>query len=126
VAEVTAAVEQFATDQRPEIRRYADENVAREILNNLIGTWMRYPEKESLLALQPVCASDDLSNAGARSIVEPWPLRDAALVLVPARLRRTLGLTLKLPRWPEASFSKAAAVTKLLLRFDKATRKFVS
>ena len=71
------------------------EQVAVEILNTLIESWICFPNSMSLDVLELVQASEDQNNAGERFLAEPWPLGDAALALVPLPLRALLGVQAK-------------------------------
>ena len=125
VARLAARVEQFCIGQKVDVRQYADDLVAMEVLSTLIENWMYFPSVSSLEVLDLIKASEDQNNAGERPIAEPWPLSDAALALVPLLLRAMFRSKPIEPRWPEASMLRASLLSKLLLELKQTIKKIM-
>jgi hypothetical protein len=102
VGHIAKAIEAFCSEcLEPEI--YSDERSAQSLLNTLIKAWFAFPRKGALPILAQIDVSSDPNNLGADHMIKEYSLRDAAIILLPGRMRSALKLSVPPRFWPEAS-----------------------
>jgi FMN phosphatase YigB (HAD superfamily) len=105
--QIANAVEAFCIEQSANAMDYAEDRIARSLLEALIEAWCAAPHKKALRVLEEGCGyarnHGNPIDDGTAALIEPWQLADALKNLVPGRLRQRLGMTVPNGLWPEAS-----------------------
>ena len=114
VRKVEQAVEAFCSEHRDCAEKYADDAVAREIIDALIKTWFANPSRAALEIFAHVKVADDMNNSDARPLLEPWRLLDAAKMTIPVRWHRRLRIKVHYPPWPEAALQHNGPLAAIL------------
>jgi FMN phosphatase YigB (HAD superfamily) len=111
---VTEALERFCVTCAPDVHSYTNSDVARALIETLIGEWCAAPSQEALCALREIAVSEDANGFGQRPLIEVWPLSQALGHLLPYRWRRKLQVDL--PIWPEAAALDSRVGSRVLLQ----------
>jgi hypothetical protein len=123
LVDVAEALGDFCQFVKDEAQHYAQESVARTIVDNLVSEWSKLPDQTSLSALRGIFVSHDANNHGAEPLVGGWRFSEALKDILPYRLRKTLGIEVHVPYWPEAATLLARPETAALLKLRRAVDK---
>ena len=116
VDKVVGELEKFCAEHRRNAILYADDSVARELIDSLIRVWCSDPSKAAVNSLGDVTVGDELNDTDSQLLVEPWQLHGAAKNLLPSRIRKFVGISVQSPVWPEAALQRTGLATMGLLR----------
>ena len=122
VDKVRQAIEEFCYTCRDDVLMYSEDTTARELIDSLLESWCGGPDRAALEMLEQVSVSGDSNNLDVRPLVEPWTLREAAMGLLPERLRLALKMTIWKPLWPEAALCRTEGLSAGLVRFRQKIR----
>ena len=116
VDKVVRELERFCAEHRRDAILYADESVARELIDSLIRVWCSDPSKAAVDSLGDVTVGDELNDTDSQLLVEPWQLHGAAKNLLPSCIRKFAGISVQSPVWPEAALQRTGWAAMGLLR----------
>ena len=116
VDKVVRELERFCAEHRRDAILYADESVARELIDSLIRVWCSDPSKAAVDSLGDVTVGDELNDTDSQLLVEPWQLHGAAKNLLPSCIRKFVGISVQSPVWPEAALQRTGWAAMGLLR----------
>ncbi|HUY37280.1 MAG TPA: hypothetical protein VMV13_00545 [Candidatus Binataceae bacterium] len=120
VGRVAAELERFCTEHRRDATLYTNDRVARDLMDTLIRAWYSDPSKAAVDSLGQLLMDDALNDDDSRPLIEPWRLQTAAKNLLPWSVRRSLGISVQSPVWPEAALQRTGWAAAGLLQLREA------
>jgi FMN phosphatase YigB (HAD superfamily) len=114
VHKLGSAVEAFCKDVGEQVFFYSDGEIARDVIDTLIGTWCFHPNKPALAALGHIMVTDGTSAIPSQPLLQPWRLLDAIKTMIPWRLREKLRIRVYSPVWPEAAFYRSGKLVQFV------------
>jgi FMN phosphatase YigB (HAD superfamily) len=116
VDKVAGELEKFCTEHRRDAILYANEGTARELMDTLIRAWYSDPSETAVDSLGHLLMDDAMNDEDSRPLVQSWRLHEAVKYLLPWGVRKSLGINVREPVWPEAALRRTGPAAAGLLR----------